>query len=120
MRYLLILQQSPYQSSLAREALDFALASAAFEQKVSLLFLADGVFQLLKSQAAVAGKKSIEKTLAGLELFDIEEVYACEDSLSHRAIDASMLHSKLCHKLKTVDTTGIQALIESADKVFNL
>lgn len=46
MNCLFILRQSPYHGSLAREALDMALAFAAFDENVQLLFLDDGVFSI--------------------------------------------------------------------------
>jgi tRNA 2-thiouridine synthesizing protein C len=47
---LIVLRHSPYGSSLAKASLDVAFAHAAFEQSVDLLFLGDGVLQLLPEQ----------------------------------------------------------------------
>ena len=47
---LLLIRHSPYGSSLARASIDVALAAAAFDQAVSLLFVGDGVLQLLPEQ----------------------------------------------------------------------
>ena len=41
-RALVIIRHSPYGSSLGRAALDTALAMAAFEQPVDILFMGDG------------------------------------------------------------------------------
>ena len=43
MSLLVIIRCPPYGSSLARASLEVALAAAAFDQKVSLLFLGDGL-----------------------------------------------------------------------------
>lgn len=115
MRYLFILTQSPYQSSLAREALDFALASAAFNQQVSLLFMGDGVFQLLADQQSQSGKKNIEKTLSSLALFDIESVYYHEAC----ALERHIIAAELSLNATPSNAKEIQLLIHTADKVFN-
>ncbi len=49
-KLLFISRHAPYGSSLARDALDAVLASSAYDQQLSLLFMDDGVFQLLKNQ----------------------------------------------------------------------
>lgn len=115
MQYLFILKQSPYQSSLARESLDFALASAAFNQQVSLLFMDDGIYQLLQQQQSQVGKKNIEKTLASLEMFDINNVYCSANCLKQRNIDTTSLSLDV----KVADNGTIKTLIHSVDKVFS-
>ncbi len=73
---LCIVRHSPYGSSLGRAALDTALAAAAFDQPVSLLFLGDGVLQLLPGQdAAALGRKNIGRLLGSLPLYDIDRVF---------------------------------------------
>jgi tRNA 2-thiouridine synthesizing protein C len=73
---LLVLSHSPYGSSLAGASLDAALACAAFEQPVDLLFLGDGVLQLQAGQdSAAAGVRNKGKLLASMPLYDIERVY---------------------------------------------
>ncbi|WP_019332608.1 DsrE family protein, partial [Pseudomonas syringae] len=47
---LIVSRQSPWSGPGAREALDIALAGGAFDLPVGLLFLDDGVFQLLPQQ----------------------------------------------------------------------
>lgn len=73
---LVIIRHAPYGSSLARASLDVALAAAAFEQTVALLFLGDGVLQLLPQQDSQSiGRKNMGRQLASLPLYDIENVY---------------------------------------------
>ena len=73
---LLISRQSPYSSQLARAALDAALAAAVFEQNVSVLFMDDGVWQLLSQQQTTAVEtKNLEKTLRSLEHYDLDRLY---------------------------------------------
>jgi tRNA 2-thiouridine synthesizing protein C len=76
-RLLIVVRRAPYGSSLARTALDTALAAAAFDQPVNILFLGDGVLQLQAGQdTAALGLKNCGRLLASLPLYDIDKVYA--------------------------------------------
>lgn len=73
---LVIVRHSPYGSSLARAAIDTALAYAAYEQSVDLLFLGDGVLQLQPEQDTHSqGIPNRNRQLASLPLYDINHVY---------------------------------------------
>ena len=85
---LVVVRRSPYGSSLARASLDVALAAAAFEQPVQLLFMGDGVLQLLAEQESQAiGTKNIGRLLASLPLYDIKRVYVDAEAATRYAID---------------------------------
>lgn len=87
---LMILRHSPYGSSLAGASLDAALAAAAFEQPVDLLFLGDGVLQLQSGQDSTAqGVRNKAKVLASLPLYDIERVYVDADAAARYRLDLS-------------------------------
>ena len=117
MKYLYLLRQSPYSSSLAREALDMVLATAAFDQQVQLLFMHEGVLQLQNKQnAQLLQQKNIEKTLQAFALYDIEEVYYCSASLAQRGLHSGLIHNHA----KGIDTQACRALIAQADKVISL
>ena len=89
---LLIIRRAPYGDRLGRAGYDLALAAAAFEQPVALLFMDDGVWQLLPDQQPAAiGAKSISSTLDSLPLYDIETVYADAQSLNTRGLTADEL-----------------------------
>lgn len=91
---LILFRRAPYGHSLARAGYDIALAAAAFEQPASLLFMDDGVWQLLPEQHASAiGEKSIASTLDSLPLYDIDAVYAESESLSARGLSPGDLRS---------------------------
>lgn len=117
MTYLFLLRQSPYGSTLAREALDMALATAAFDQKVQLVFLNDGVYQLITNhQAELKQRKDISKTLPALALYEITEVYADANSITDRGLEPS----ELAQGITVINTQQISELIESADAVMSL
>ncbi len=117
MHYVYLLRQAPYHSSLAREALDMVLATAAFDQQVSLLFINDGVFQLQNQQQAERlQQKNIGKTLQALSLYDVNAIFYCEASLTTRGLKATSLFSAA----KALNHQQSLALIASADKVISL
>lgn len=88
--FLLICRHAPYGGATAREALDVALTAATFDQTVSMLFLGDGVLQLMQGQlpAAIA-QKALDKQLAALPLYDIETIYAEADALTARGLTSA-------------------------------
>jgi tRNA 2-thiouridine synthesizing protein C len=87
-RLLLVIRHSPYGSSLARASLDVALATAAFDQALSLLFVGDGVLQLLPDQDCEArGIKNVGRLLASLPLYGIEQVYVDAEAARRYQLD---------------------------------
>jgi tRNA 2-thiouridine synthesizing protein C len=104
---LLVLRHSPYGSSLAKAAVDVALATAAFEQEVDLLFTGEGVLQLMPHQDGQSlGKKNIGRQLASLPMYDINRVYVDGEAASRykldiaRApVDAQLLTPQEMHQL---------------------
>ncbi|MFT5722701.1 MAG: tRNA 2-thiouridine synthesizing protein C [Motiliproteus sp.] len=89
---LLVLRHSPYSSQIAREALDAALTAAAFEVPISLLFINDGVYQLLSEQHPEPLQiKNISKTLPALALYDIDRIYAARSCLETRGLGTASL-----------------------------
>lgn len=82
------MRHSPYGSSLAKAAVDIALATAAFEQEVDLLFAGEGVLQLLPDQDSQGhGKKNIGRQLASLPMYDINQVYVDAEAASRYQLD---------------------------------
>lgn len=85
---LVVIRHPPYGSSLARAALDVALAAAAFERNISLLFLGDGVLQLLPGQDGRAvGLKNLGAALGSLPLYGIEQVYVDAEAAGRYGLD---------------------------------
>lgn len=115
-RYLIICRRAPYGESYAREALDMALAAAAFDQTIALLFLGDGIGQLLNAQDSVAiGEKSFEKQISALPLYDINSIYVDAAALQQRGLSAA----DLSLPAQAVDDTEIAALLKNHDIVLN-
>lgn len=89
---LIICKQAPWRGITARETLDLALAGGAFDLPISMLFMGDGVFQLVaKQQAKTIQQKDLSANLQALPLFGIEELLVAETSLVERGLTVEQL-----------------------------
>ena len=89
---LVVCRTAPYGRSRARDAVDVAMAFAAFDQPVTLLFLGDGVLALASGQRpAPEFSRSLDKLLGTLADYGIEEVHADAAALAARGLDAQAL-----------------------------
>lgn len=77
MKHTLIhLNTSPYSSLACKEGLDLALVLATFEQPVDLCLFGAALALLSDDQAPTTEHgKNLHKLLAGLEFYDIENIY---------------------------------------------
>ena len=109
-RVLIVARHSPYGSSIARASLDAALAAAAFELPVSLLFAGDGVLQLLPEQdSAAVGVNNLGRLLASLPLYDIEHAYADAEAAMRYGLDLAAAPLPL----RALDREAMAELIRS-------
>lgn len=77
----------PHSTSSGREGLDALLAASAYTENISVFFLGDGVAQLLNNQQpeSVLGRDYIS-AFKLMDLYDIENIYACSDSLNRLGV----------------------------------
>lgn len=86
------MRRSPHDGIAVRESLDMIMTVAAFDQPVRLLFLDDGVFQLKSGQRPGGrGFMAIEPLFAALEVYDVEGLWAEEESLEERGLSPAGL-----------------------------
>jgi tRNA 2-thiouridine synthesizing protein C len=78
---LVTLTQAPYGSRCANDSLDVALVLAAFEQQPAVLFVDEGVLQLLLTSQTPSAHKHIGKIISALEMYDINEIWVEQESL---------------------------------------
>lgn len=83
---LALCRHAPYGKTFAREGLEAILACAAMDQIPDVLFINDGVFQLLEQDPAQIGEKSLRRNLQALPMFGVETLYVCQKSLSERGM----------------------------------
>lgn len=86
------MRAAPQGGIQVQETLDMVLTTAAMDQAVSLLFLDDGVFQLLAGQCPdVGARKQVAPMFQALPIYDVEELWVERESLEERGLDAGRL-----------------------------
>ncbi|WP_045225785.1 sulfurtransferase complex subunit TusC [Methyloterricola oryzae] len=108
--FLFLMGRPPYAGLWAQESLDHLLTVAAFDQTVRVLFLDDGVFQLLDAQRP-RGRRSVAAQLQALALYDVDEVFAERESLQERGVSTK----DLVLPARLVARAEVPALLDAAD-----
>jgi tRNA 2-thiouridine synthesizing protein C len=91
-KLMFVNRKAPYGTIYALEALEVVLISAAFEQDVSLAFLDDGVYQLMRGQnTAGIGMKNFSPTYRALGDYDVTKLYVEKESLEERGLKSADL-----------------------------
>jgi len=86
-RFLYVNRKAPHGTIYALESLEVVLIGAAFEQDVSLAFLDDGVFQLIKKQATTGiGVKNFAPVYRALGDYDVKKIFVERESLDERGL----------------------------------
>lgn len=116
-RLAILFTLPPFGSATAREGLDALLAASAFcdEEEIAVCFLFDGVWNLALNQdpSAILQKDHIS-ALKLLELYELNECFACAQSLVERGLSAESL---TLTNVKAVPTPQIFNILSRADKV---
>lgn len=87
-----VFRNAPFNSARAREALDMALALAAVDHKVTVLFCDDGVYSLLNTnEQPQFSLKHFNRSFKLFPLYDIEQVIVCAASLAVRQLNTADL-----------------------------
>lgn len=115
-KILFLNRRAPYGSSLPREALDAVLMASAFGQKITLVFLEDGVFQLKQQQDPSAIEmKNFSKTFAALELYGVDSVYVEQRSMEKRGLTLD----HLLIPAKIIQPSELSVLLEEQDQILS-
>ncbi len=86
-KFMYINRRAPHGTIYAWESLEVVLIGAAFDQDVSLAFMDDGVYQLLKGQdTADIETKNFSPTYAALGDYDVTKLYVEKESLEERGL----------------------------------
>ncbi len=116
-KLLFISRHAPYGTSLAKEALDAILAASAYDQNLSLLFMDDGVFQLLSAQdPSYLEQKNFAAMLPVLALYEIENIYVHFESLQARQITINEL---ILDGVQVIDSKTICSLLTQQDQLLS-
>lgn len=113
----LICHHSPYGGSQARELIDVALAGAAFEQNISLVFMGAGVIQLVEKQNPGAiEQKNLTKMLAMLALYDVDNILVHDKALNQFELS----NTPLTTQFKVADNKAINECLAQQDICMSL
>ena len=116
-KLLFIHRHAPYGSSLAKDGLDAILAASAYDQNISVLFMDDGVFQLLKQQSATEiHQKNFSAMLPALSLYEINSIYVHAESLPRRQITKDEL---ILDGVQLIDSSAISSLLTQQDQLLS-
>lgn len=115
-KFMFLNRRAPYGTIYALESLEVVLITATFDQDVSLVFLDDGVFELVKGQNPKAvGIKNFSPTYRALEGYDVEKLYVERESLEARGLAAS----DLLVDVEVLSTQEIALLMSEQDVVLS-
>ncbi|CCN33170.1 putative tRNA 5-methylaminomethyl-2-thiouridine synthase TusC [Vibrio nigripulchritudo POn4] len=82
-----VFRSAPHSTSAGREGVDALLAASAYCEDITVLFIGDGVTQLVSAQdTSSIQSKNYLPMFKLFDLYDIESVYVCEFSLKERGL----------------------------------
>ena len=86
-KFMYVNRRAPYGTIYAWESLEVVLIGAAFDQDVSLAFMDDGVYQLVKGQdTSDVEMKNFSPTYQALGDYDVTKLYVEKESLEERGL----------------------------------
>lgn len=109
-------RRGPHGSIHAQEALEVVLVGAAFDQRVRLVFMDDGVYQLMRGQDTRAlGVKDFARAYRALEDYEPDRVVVEAASLEARGLTAD----DLMIAVEVIDTDALARLLDESDTVLS-
>ncbi len=111
-KFMYVNRKAPHGTVYALESLEVVLIGAAFEQDVSLVFMDDGVFEIVKGQDTTGIEtKNFSNTYKALEMYDVEKLYVAKESLEQRGLT----EDDLIVDVEVKTAAEIAALMEEQD-----
>ena len=115
-KFLYVNRKAPYGTIYALESLEVVLIAAAFDQDVSLAFLDDGVYEIVKGQHTKAiDVKNFSPTYRALEGYDIEKLYVEKESMEARGLT----EADFLVEVKVLSKSEMADLMASSDVVLS-
>jgi tRNA 2-thiouridine synthesizing protein C len=109
-------RKAPYGTVYALESLEVVLITATFDQDVSLAFIDDGVYELVKGQNTKAiGIKNFSPSYRALEGYDVEKLYVERESLDERGLS----EDQLLVPVEVLSSAEMAALMAEQDVVLS-
>ncbi len=128
--FMYLNRRAPYGTIYAWESLEVVLIGAAFDQKVSLMFVDDGVYQLVKgSDTSTSDMKNFMPTYRTLGDYGVRHMYVDQASLAARGLTADDLiqvewedwetEEEVDNIVEVVDADSVARLMSESDVVFS-
>ena len=115
-KFLYVNRKAPYGTIYALESLEVVLIAAAFDQDVSLAFLDDGVYQVVKGQHTKAlDVKNFSPAYRALEGYDIEKLFVEKESMEARGLK----ESDFIVPVKVINAQEMTDLMQSQDVILS-
>ena len=115
-KFMFVNRKAPYGTIYALESLEVVLIAATFDQDVSLAFVDDGVYELVKGQNSKAiGIKNFSPTYRALEGYDVEKLYVERESLDARGLT----EHDLLVPVQVLNSADMAALMAEQDVVLS-
>ncbi len=115
-KFMFVNRKAPYGTIYALESLEVVLITATFDQDVSLVFIDDGIYQLVKGQQTKdIGIKNFSPSYRALEGYDVEKLYVDRDSLELRGLS----EKDLLVPVEVLDTDAMADLMEQQDVILS-
>jgi len=129
-KFLYLNRKAPYGTIYAWESLEVVLIGAAFDQEVSLMFVDDGVYQLMKGQdTSGIGMKNFSPTYRTLGDYEVKNIYVDRDSLESRGLTQDDLVQVAWEDwesgeekeniVELVDSARVTELMDESDVIFS-
>jgi tRNA 2-thiouridine synthesizing protein C len=128
--FMYLNRRAPYGTIYAWESLEVVLIGAAFDQNVSLMFVDDGVYQLVKgSDTSDSDMKNFMPTYRTLGDYGVRHMYVDKASLEARGLTQDDLiqvewedwetEEEVDNIVEIVDASQVSQLMADSDVVFS-
>jgi len=115
-KFMFVNRKVPYGTIYALEILETVLISAAFDQDVSVVFMDDGVYQIMKGQDTTGiNMKNFSKTYRALDGYDVEKLYVEKESMEARGLS----EDDFIVDVEVVTSAELSTLMDDQDVVIS-
>ncbi len=129
-KFMYLNRRAPYGTIYAWESLEVVLIGAAFDQQVSLMFVDDGVYQLVKgSKPADIEMKNFTPTYRTLGDYGVRHMFVDKASLEARGLTQDDLievewedwetEEEVDNIVEVIDADKVVELLDESDVVFS-
>lgn len=114
-RFVVVITKGPVGTEAGSLGLDAALAAAAFDQDVTVLFKDEGLLQLIQNQESkLMGNKSTLANFGLMKMYGVTRVWAAQSS----AESLQLNDAQLAYAPDFVSDTLIDEALQSANQVW--